>query len=127
MTPTPRFTEISPPGQQVGNTLRRWFTSETLDLIVWLEPDAGLQAFQFCYGKPLAEKALEWRRDGGLRHLVVDDGSRGEMGHKRSPLLRSGDAAGSQRALLLQLDELRDSLPPDIYRPVREKLEHADD
>lgn len=122
-----RLIEISPPGQRAGATLRRWFTSDTLDLIVWMDPEARLQAFQFCYGKPLAEHALEWRQDSGLQHLVVDDGSVGEMGHKRSPMITQANGRGPLRTLLHLLDEVGASLPPEIYGPVRERLEHAGD
>jgi hypothetical protein len=58
--------------------VRRWFTSEDCDLILWLNADESLWGFQFCYGKPMDEHALTWIREAGFSHMKVDtQGPRG--------------------------------------------------
>ncbi|MDF2444914.1 MAG: hypothetical protein K0S46_150 [Moraxellaceae bacterium] len=116
-----RLTEIPAPPQVPGALVRRWFTSESLDLIVWLDEGATVQAFQLCYGKPLREHALEWRQDSGYCHLKVDDGSSTDLGHKRTPVMHSM-GIGNAAAPLQQLESVRSHLPEAIFSFVRERL-----
>jgi hypothetical protein len=71
-----------------GEQTRRWFTSDTMDLIVWID-DAGMPAgFQLCYDKGDAEHAVTWKPLSGLSHLAVDDGeSGGGLRYKATPML----------------------------------------
>lgn len=66
---------------------RRWFTDETMDLIVWQDEDNGIDGFQLCYDKPFAEHALTWRKDSGFLHNRVDDGEDRPGSHKGPPIL----------------------------------------
>jgi hypothetical protein len=116
-----RLTEIPAPPQVPGAPVRRWFTSESLDLIIWLDKGATVLAFQLCYGKPLQENALEWRQDSGYSHLKVDDGSTTNMGHKRTPVMHNM-GLGNAAALLQQLESVRSHLPEAIFSFVRERL-----
>ncbi|HEX6592464.1 MAG TPA: hypothetical protein VF050_10735 [Moraxellaceae bacterium] len=92
------LTEIARTHQRPGEPRRRWFTSETLDLMVWLDEAGELLAFQFSYGKPQDEKALSWSRQQGLSAQQVEDGSNLLPGHKASPLLVAAPLAGTQAA-----------------------------
>lgn len=80
--------EISNPRQIQGEPCRRWFTSDTADLVVWFDSNDEVIAFQLCYDKPHAERAVTWRAEArGLSHMAVDDGEAVGMGHKASPIL----------------------------------------
>jgi hypothetical protein len=71
-----------------GETHRRWFTSDTFDLIVWQEPGGPLAGFQLCYrADPQSEGALTWTLTDGYCHERLDDGEAGVLGYKMSPIL----------------------------------------
>ena len=65
--------------------LRRWFSSQRIDLFVWYE-ESEIFGFQICYDKGRREHALTWRRDLGWSHKAVDAGGSG-MGFKGTPIL----------------------------------------
>lgn len=79
--------EIPSTRQREGESRRRWFTDADMDLTVWQDAGGELLAFQLAYDKSEAEHALEWRRDGGLRHHRVDDGEAETGRYKQTPLL----------------------------------------
>ena len=80
--------EIPGTRQHPGELRRRWFTDDTMDLVVWLDEDDGIAAFQLCYDKLGREKCITWKLSSGYVHTAVDDGE--EPGrHKRSPILVS--------------------------------------
>jgi hypothetical protein len=81
------LTEVDNPRQRAGEPRRRWFTSDELDLIVWLDEAGRPSAFQFCYGRPRHEHALTWSAERGFWHAAVDDGERVGLGYKASPVL----------------------------------------
>lgn len=66
---------------------RRWFSDDAMDLIVWLDENDNIAAFQLCYDKPFAEHALSWRKDSGFMHNRVDDGEGRPGSHKGTPIL----------------------------------------
>ncbi|NJD23813.1 MAG: hypothetical protein FIB06_00235 [Betaproteobacteria bacterium] len=70
-----------------GDRKRRWFSSDDLDLIVWLDDDGGFAGFELCYDKRQREHSLVWRPPGGFAHMAVDDGE-GQPGRfKATPVL----------------------------------------
>jgi hypothetical protein len=77
--------EIRPITQRPGENPRRWFTSDDLDLIVWLDA-GGLCAFELCYDKAGRQRVLRWSRDGGSVHHAVDNGEERPGRHKSSPI-----------------------------------------
>jgi len=79
--------EIPSTRQREGEPRRRWFTDAHMDLTVWQDGDGALVAFQLAYDKGEGEHALEWRREGGLRHHRVDDGEAETGRYKQAPLL----------------------------------------
>jgi hypothetical protein len=108
-----------------GNLQRRWFTSETMDLVIWQHATSDIQAFQLCYGKPLHEQAVEWRQGSGSTHFIVDDGSLGSMTHKATPVMK-GHAPGIPPHLLQQFAEAARDLPSDISSFVLRHLQQAE-
>lgn len=115
--------EIEKARQIPGEAPRRWFTSESMDLIVWLDAQKRADSFQLCYGKPLQEHALTWT-GGQLLHQRVDDGSIEGMGHKHTPLLIANGEADTA-ALQTLFKAASSELPPDIVQLVTAALNTA--
>jgi hypothetical protein len=69
---------------------RRWFSSDTLELIVWFENDAVV-GFQLCYDKNNIEKALTYLEGRGYTKTIIDDGDVSRGGHKKSPILKTSE------------------------------------
>jgi hypothetical protein len=102
---------------------RRWFSSATMDLIVWLDEDCEAVAFQLCYDKSHHEKALVWRVDSPqLTCQRVDDGEQAGIGHKASPLLLPGEP-GAVAPILTQFMAQSAALPASFVTCVVAALE----
>ena len=78
--------EIRNARQVPGEGLRRWFTDEYFDLIVWYDDDGAFYGFQLCYDKLSRERALTWTRNHGFHHDAVDAGEV-PGGMKMSPVI----------------------------------------
>jgi len=62
--------------QEPGAGRRRWFESDSCDLVVWYGLDRPeVEGFQILYRENLVEHALTWRQGGGFAHSTVDSGS----------------------------------------------------
>jgi hypothetical protein len=68
---------------------RRWFESDGLDLIVWLDPQERVTGFQLCYDLGRGECALTWRDGPGFAHSTVDTGDTTPL-KDETPVLRPG-------------------------------------
>ncbi|HLW74838.1 MAG TPA: hypothetical protein VKT74_07200 [Gammaproteobacteria bacterium] len=79
--------EIADVRQIEGEPLRRWFTDEHFDLVVWINETRDIVAFQLCYDKMRSERALTWKVDSGFTHDAVDDGENREGRYKATPIL----------------------------------------
>lgn len=66
--------EIKHVKQERGTGRRRWFESEGLDVVVWLERDGSVNGFQLCYDLGKGEHALTWRFGSGFAHSSIDSG-----------------------------------------------------
>lgn len=117
--------EIANVRQVPGESYRRWFTSEDLDLIVWLGPRGMPHGFQLCYGKKERnERAVTWWPERGLTHSVVDDGAGSSLKVKGTPTLAAGgdfDAAGVLARFLATKGELQ----PEFVDFVAQRLQAA--
>ena len=82
-----RLYEIANVRQIAGEPRRRWFSSLEIDLIIWTERHEEVVAFQLCYDKSSAERAVTWRGDRGFDHALVDNGETALGGYKGTPLL----------------------------------------
>lgn len=114
--------EVTHTRQVPGESPRRWFTSDDMDLVVWYGGPGHITAFQLCYDKGRAERAITWREHHpGLEHRGVDDGESRELNHKMSPVLvpdgelRAGDVLADFRAAST-------ALPAEIVALVSERL-----
>jgi hypothetical protein len=107
------LSEVAPARQRPHEPRRRWFSSEHLDLIVWLDDADHPTGFQLCYGKPRAEHALTWTSAEGFAHAEIDDGQDVGLGYKKSPVLVSDgalDVAGLERVFCAASVHV----PPDL-------------
>lgn len=117
--------ELNNVRQVGGEPRRRWFGSDTMDLIVWYDPADTPVGFQFCYDKGNAEKALTWRRESGFSHTGVDDGEGGSrLNYKATPILVSNGRFDRRRVLqLLQSDGAE--VPPEVREFVSSTIARA--
>jgi len=79
--------EIQNTKQIEGEGIRRWFTDQDFDLIIWYTDDKMLDGFQLCYDKQSKERCITWRKSGSYVHTGVDDGEQGHQTNKMSPIL----------------------------------------
>lgn len=115
--------EISDIRQSSADIRKRWFSSDAMDLVVWLDQSNGLVAFHLCYDKPHAERAIVWRgKSRALAHLCVDDGESEPGRYKASPILTEAvklPLGVIREKLLLESSEL----PPVILADVLARLD----
>lgn len=105
--------EIAQVRQVPGESPRRWFTSDELDLFVWCDGSGRVNAFQLYYDKPRSEHALVWKRDARSGHFAVDDGEGRALRHKGSPILVTDGRFDATR-VADRLAEAGGQVPHDI-------------
>jgi hypothetical protein len=88
--------EIKSVKQERGTGRRRWFESDGLDLVVWLDASGNVTGFQLCYDFGQGEQALTWREGTGFAHSNVDAGDETPL-KNRTPDSR---ATGGRRSLV---------------------------
>lgn len=103
------------------NRIRRWFSSDKLQLIVWLTPEGTIMEFQLLYQAGWEDKAINWHYQEGFSHHNVDDGE-GKPGRpKMSPILMA-DGYFNKVDLARSLREEGESLEPAIREFIQEKI-----
>ena len=55
-------------------SIRRWFSDDFFDLIVWMDHHGSINGFQLCYDKQGNERAFTWTVKNGYSHERVDNG-----------------------------------------------------
>lgn len=114
--------EITHTLQVAGDPRRRWFSSDALDLVVWLGDGDEIAGFQLCYDKLHAERALTWWADGSpASHMAVDDGENTGIHHKSSPVLVPDGALDAPK-VLADFRAAAGELPPAIVAVVVAQL-----
>jgi hypothetical protein len=103
--------------QVPGESLRRWFEDDTLDLIVWFSSEGAIVGFQLCYGKGTQERALTWLRDCGFSHMRVDDGEGRPRKYKMTPILVPDGAFDKEEALRV-LEGASGTIEPTIVQTI---------
>jgi hypothetical protein len=116
--------EIRNVRQVPGELRRRWFTSETMDLIVWIDDTNGPTQLQLCYdkGRRRSERALTWKFGAGYTHTAVDDGEIGNGRYKSTPILVADGGFNTERVNNLFLKDGAE-LPSDIMLFVTTKIQ----
>jgi hypothetical protein len=75
--------------QVPGDRFRRWFADETLELVIWYEPQGSIHGFQVCYDPQGTPRALTWTEEKGFSHAKVDGGEESVFSN-RTPILCAG-------------------------------------
>lgn len=115
--------EISSVKQHEGEGIRRWFTNDYFDLIVWYDNE-DILGFQLCYDKPDFERSLTWKKGKGYSHNKIDDGEISGQ-NKMSPILvPDGLFAKADIAARFELEA--ENLEKDLFDYVYQKIMEYD-
>lgn len=117
-----KLKEIKNVRQVPGEKPRRWFTSSTMDLVVWCDDADRPTGFQFCYDKGRVERALVWNAESGFAHMTVDDGEEGSgMHYKATPILvADGRFDAARVSALFEADSV--GMPSELKNFIAEKI-----
>lgn len=111
--------EIKNVKQEPGAGRRRWFESEGLELVVWLDRDR-VTGFQLVYDLGHGEHALTWRQGSGFAHSAVDTGDDSPLVN-RTPILEPDEhVPWSEIAHLF--DERSATVEPELRQLIHDKL-----
>jgi hypothetical protein len=116
----PVLHEIKNVKQEAGAGRRRWFESDGLDLVVWLNADDAVDGFQICYDLGHGEHALTWREGVGFAHSAVDAGDETPLKNKTPVLSPDNLVPWSEIARLF--DDRSASLEAPLRQLVHDKL-----
>ena len=116
------LTEVHEVRQAAGEPLRRWFSDEEFDLIVWYEDAGGVMGFQLCYRADDDEKALTWMAGRGFSHNRVDDGDSFWAHHKMTPILVADGTFDRDRVSTRFLAVAKE-IDADVVRLVSKRLQ----
>lgn len=114
--------EVKAVSQKPGEPNRRWFSSASMDLFVWVNENDEVVSYQLTYDKPHTEKALTWKKCEGFLHFDVDDGSRPGK-HPGSPLLKRDGKINAFKVVALLKKNSAD-LPPFLKQFIISSIEN---
>ena len=103
-----------------GEPRRRWFADEDFDLIVWFDDLDVVTAFELCYDRLTAERALTWSAATGYRHFRVDTGEPSALRNLTPILLPEGDFARDR--VIAEFAGAASAIEPAISSLVVERL-----
>jgi hypothetical protein len=112
--------EIKNVRQERGAGRRRWFESDGLELVVWLDPRNSVTGFQLCYDLGHGEHALTWRAEKGFAHHLVDQGDATPLKNESPMLVPDGGVPWTD--LTRMFDERSSRLEPKLRQLVHTKL-----
>lgn len=72
--------------QSKRSGVKRWFTSQDMDLFIWFHNNEPVR-FQLTYDKCNREKAISWNFHLGFNHYLVDTGETELDHYKQTPIL----------------------------------------
>jgi hypothetical protein len=114
------LTEIHNPRQVVGEGIRRWFTDEYFDLIVWYDTAKSLLGFQLCYDKQGRERAITWTVESGYQHNRIDAGE--IPGHAKMTPVIIADGQFAPAPVAERFLKESTGIEPDVARFVYDKV-----
>jgi hypothetical protein len=114
------LSQVSPPRAERGLE-RRWFADDDFDLVVWLAGPAAPVAFELCYDRQGAERALTWSAERGYAHYRVDTGEDTPTRNLAPILVSDGDFPRDR--IVEQFTRASSGVDPTIRRFVLERLE----
>ena len=120
--------------QESGAGKRRYFSSTSLELVVWYNEDGSREGFQICYRLMGREKALTYKEKRGYYHnnvstcIPFSEYRRNPFGHASSafkmPFLVPNGAIPRDHVVNL-FEESCDGLEEELTAWIRGKLELA--
>ena len=81
------FREIPSVRHDPGESNRRWFIGDDLELIIWSDEAGGVRRFQLAYDRRGEERMVEWDRSRGIALHRVDTGEVHPLQPKATPIL----------------------------------------
>lgn len=114
------ITEVPEVRQIPGEGLRRWFSGDGFDLIVWIHKDT-ITGLQLCYERGRQPGALTWTETRGYQHHAIDEGDHPGHKMKGTPIL-TGAPARDMKGVIQRFIQAADELPADIRQFVTDKL-----
>lgn len=119
--PRPRAPPPPPAPRRESTPQRRWFSSPTVDLIVWFDDQGAPRSFRLCYDKQGRERAVTWN-EGRLSHASVDKAEdRDPLSLKPIDVLIS-DVEFDTEEILKHFESVRTQVPEHVARVVDETL-----
>ena len=112
--------EIKNVRQESGAGRRRWFESEGLELVVWLDHVDGVAGFQLCYDLGHGDHALTWRAGTGFAHSSIDTGDESPFVNRTPILQPDGNVPWADLEQLF--DARSERLDPTLRQIVHDKL-----
>ena len=112
--------EIKSVRQERGAGRRRWFESEGLELVVWLDRAAAVTGFQLCYDFGLGEHALTWREESGFVHSRIDPGDETPFANRTPVLEPDGPIPWNEIAHLF--NQRSKTLEPALRQLIHDRL-----
>ena len=101
---------------------RRWFSSNDMDVIIWIDENRSIRAFELYYDKNVNEHVLVWRDRSGFSHLAVDDGEQKPvLNYKETPILIPDGVFEADRIMRL-FETTREDLPAELFKFVHREL-----
>jgi hypothetical protein len=113
--------EIRNVKQERGAGRRRWFESDGLELVIWLDGRDAVSGFQICYDLGHGEHALTWRRGSGFAHSGIDTGDQSPFSNQ-SPVLRTSRVDPPWTELVRLFEARSVGLEPAIRSLVLDRL-----
>lgn len=112
--------EIKNVKQERGRGRRRWFESERLEVVIWLDAADRVTGFQLCYDLGEGERALTWREDSGFAHARVDTGDATPLKNETPILEPDDEVPWSELGRRFEAESA--SLEPELRQLIRERL-----
>ena len=104
-----------------GAGRRRWFESEGLELVVWLDRAAAITGFQLCYDVGQGEHALTWREESGFAHNRVDSGDDTPLAN-RTPVLQPESPPVPWGKITQLFNQRSKTLEPALQQLIQDRL-----
>jgi hypothetical protein len=93
-----------------------------MDVIIWIDENRSIRAFELYYDKNVNEHVLVWRDRSGFSHLAVDDGEQKPFLHyKETPILIPDGVFEADRIMRL-FETTREDLPAELFKFVHHEL-----
>lgn len=64
------------------NAPRKWFASDTLDIVVWLTPDEKFKGFQLTLEEPNSKQIVTYTIGGKVRHNSLGEDTTDELSNR---------------------------------------------